>query len=234
MTTTLSPHLLRRALLLLASLGLLAAAPACGGDDKKDPTTCTAGTAGCECAAGGECGTGLVCGADNMCSAPACTAGTTGCECTASGTCSDASDECGSDNMCGPKTTCTGELGCACDGTTCDEGLTCNGGLCTQANALFVTLSGGDARACDLRIKTTGRKVKDVSFPAGFRGKMRTRDLDTAIAVIRTTDTAMDGVAVGLVFDGDDAVADGEATLESATCYDRLGAATTAVSATLD
>ncbi len=220
----------------LARVAVLAAILAlpmmgCPDDDGVDPD-CTAGTAGCECGAGSECATGLVCNSSNMCEAEACTPGETGCECATGDTCTSSSDECTA-GVCGPRTSCEGELGCACDGGSCDTGLTCEADVCTADNVVLISLSGGDARACDLVVETTGRKVADISFPAGYRGKMRTRDLKTAIAVIRTADTAIDGVTAALVFEGDDAVADGEASVTTTSCYGRLGAADSGVTATI-
>jgi|GEM_PF-3305728 len=222
-----------RSLAAAAAVTLLAGAGLGGCPDDDTTPTCTAGSEGCECAAGGECESGLTCGADDLCVAESCTPGTTGCTCAAGDTCTDSSDECLSDNTCGPRTSCQGELGCACDGGSCDAGLTCSADLCTQSNAVLVSLDGGDARACDLLIETTGRKVSEVSFPAGYRGKMRTRDGKTAISLIRTQDTAVTGVAVAVIFDGDDAVADGEASVVRATCYDRLGTADSGVTASI-
>jgi len=156
---------------------------------------------------------------------------------------------CGGDSNGGDKdtsdtTACTpGEKDCACTSSgTCDDGLVCEANVCVTevvtptcdtANCLELTLSGGDARACDVLVTTTGRKVAEVVYPEGSRGAMRTRDLRTAVSVIATSDAALTGVVAKVVFEGDAAVADTEASVARATCYDKTGAAATGVTATL-
>ncbi len=217
-------RLLVIAMLLLAT-SLLAV---CGDDDEATPSqpTCTLGQEGCACTTAGTCdatdadGNALGCSA-NVC--VECTAGDTGCACAAGGLCSDPSDECSEQNICRPATDCTGEVGCECyPDNTCDGALTCIGGLCTVENGVFISLSGGDARACDLLI-TADRNVDDVVFVAGVRGRMRTRNETTALALIRTEDTALSGVVATVVFEGSDEATADDISSVAATCYDRLG-----------
>lgn len=226
------------ALLCVASLSLAA----CGGDDSAasgdsdagqdvstgdmgdDVAACTTGEAGCECADDDGCNDGLSCSDVGVCEVEAtCTPGDTGCTCLSDGTCSDAADECVAD-ACTPRTECLGELGCACAGGSCDDGLTCEDGVCTVGRGLRLTIAGGDTRACDVVVTAPDTFLDDVVFPAGVRGRMRTRNERTAIALIRTSDTALDGTLATLVFAGfDDIEADAVSAIE-ATCYDRLGA----------
>lgn len=213
--------------------------PDAGGDT--DPG-CTTGEENCVCATGGEClptnaaGETLVCSSDNVCVTedvtPECTPGDTTCPCTEAGECNDPSDECGAETTCVPRTNCDGELGCACNAGACDSGLACVAEVCTMPSGLGVTLSGGDARGCDLLIETTGRNLADVVFVAGTRGRMQTRNERTAVSVIRTEDSALTGVVATLVFeDGEEATADDISSI-SATCYDRTGSLVTDVSPT--
>ncbi|MFO0748157.1 MAG: hypothetical protein U1F43_21235 [Myxococcota bacterium] len=152
---------------------------------------------------------------------------------------------CGGDGN-GTKPTCTaGTEDCACaTGNTCGTGLTCEANVCvpdevvtpdcgTAVNCMAVTVPSGDARACDLVVQTTGRKVAEVVYPTGMKGAMRTRDLKTAIAVIKTDDSALTGVVAKVMFEGDAAVAGGEASVAKTTCYDKTGAPLTGITATL-
>lgn len=153
-----------------------------------------------------------------------CTLGETTCACNA-GACSDPSDEC-TGGVCLPRTDCAGELGCACnDDRTCDDGYTCSDDLCRIGNGVALRLTGGDARACDVVLLSQGRQVQDVVFPAGTRGRMRTRNERTAIAVIRTADAALEGIVGTVVFEGADDVALSEIESLTSSCYGRLGAA---------
>ena len=201
-----------------------------GGEDTGgEDTACTLGDLGCECAAGNECSGDLVC-VEGVCEEDTgCTVGDTGCACASGDTCTDASDECVA-GTCQPRTECVGELGCACgEGDVCDAGLVCASDVCESADGTLIELSGGDARACDILVEAPGVKIQDVVFPAGYRGRMRTRDDSTAIAVIRTEDSAMSGVVAALVFE-DEGDAD-DVTSVSVTCYDRLGQAADGVTA---
>lgn len=212
--------------LALASFLFVAAC----GSDPNTTTECTAGEKDCECREGNLCDGELVCQND-LCVDASCTPGATGCACLSDDTCTSTSDACEND-VCGPRTSCEGELGCACEDGACDAGLTCSNDLCTASNAVLLTVSGGDARACDVLVQTTGRKVAEVTFPAGVRGKMRTRDLKTAVALIRTSDTALGGVVAAITFEGDEPVADSEAGVATTQCYDRAGAPAAGVTVT--
>lgn len=202
--------------------------------DSNPATTCEPGSTGCACNAGACTGNGpdgqpLSCSAENVC-VTQCTPGALGCVCDAKGECADAGDECAS-NVCSPKSDCTGELACACNAGACGEGLLCEADVCTATNALLVTLSGGDARACDLKVTTSSRRVVDVVFPAGVRGRSQMRDGVAAVSLIRTLDTPLAGTVAALVFEGADAT---DASLVSelkSTCYGRTGAADAAASA---
>ncbi len=159
-----------------------------------------------------------------------CDPGSEGCACRSGGTCDTADDEgnelvCSTGNVCVEEgsTDCTGGLECICgEGDTCDTGLSCEGGVCTLANGLVLTLEAGDARACDVRLETT-RDVVDVFYPEGVRGEHRSRDAVAAIALMRTADTALAGTIAVLAFGGDDATSAEDVTALSATCYGRLG-----------
>ena len=159
-----------------------------------------------------------------------CTLGTTDCACRSGGGC-DAPLVCGTDNVCGPEGACVGSLACACDGTSCDAGLSCSDDVCTLANAVMLTLSGGDTRACDLVVTTT-RDVADVVFPAGVRGHMWTRDHRTTIALMRSGDAALAGVVAAVVFTDDDAVVSSDVISVTTTCYDRRGLTASGVTVT--
>lgn len=193
--------------------------PDAGDDDTQD---CTTGTLNCDCDAG-ACEGELVCEADVCVEPEACTPGDTGCECLGDGTCNDPSDACDDDNVCRPRTDCAGELGCDCDAGACDEGLTCEDGTCTVANGVLVTLTGGDARACDVLVDSATRQTESVVFPAGLRGRHRARGERTAISLIRTEDSAVSGVVAAIVFEGDVEASADDIGAVSATCYDRLG-----------
>ena len=203
-----------------AALALCLAFAACG-DSSSSSADGTDGVDGTDGADGSD-------GADGT-DGTGCTPGDTGCACADGDTCSDASDAC-TEGVCAPRTDCSGELGCPCDGGSCDEGLSCENDVCVASNSQVVTLSGGDARACDLVIMTNGRKVSEVTFPAGVRGRFKTRNEKTSVALIRTNDTALSGSVAAVTFDGDDA-ASGEIQTVTATCYDRLGAADSGVTA---
>jgi hypothetical protein len=226
------------ALLLLASLSLAAcgeddSAASTGSDTGQDVSTgdmgddiagCTTGEAGCACANDDACADGLTCSDTGVCEVEdTCTPGDTGCTCLSDDTCSDAADECVAD-VCTPRTECLGELGCACTGGSCDDGLTCEDDVCTVGRGLRLTIAGGDTRACDVVVTAPDTFLDDVVFPAGVRGRMRTRNERTAIALIRTSDTALSGTLATLVFAGFDEVEADVVSAVEATCYDRLGA----------
>lgn len=162
---------------------------------------------------------------------PGCNPGSEGCACLAGGTCDAADDDgnalvCSSGNVCVEEgaTDCTGELGCVCGaGDVCDSGLTCEGGVCALGSGLVLTIEAGDARACDLRLETT-RDVVGAFFPEGVRGELRARDGVAAIALMRTTDTALGGNIATIAFEGDVAADAEVVTSLSTTCYGRLGA----------
>lgn len=198
-----------------------------------DQPSCTAGTQGCECAAGDECVAGLTCVA-NVCDV-ACTAGSLNCICAAGNTCSNASDECVA-GTCVPRTGCDGELGCPCDagGGCTDAGASCVDSTCRIPNGVLVEVSGGDARACDVVVETlSGRFVDSATFVAGVRGQTRVRNERGSVALIRTEDSALEGVVGTLVLDGPDAADPADVTIRSASCYGRLGAADAAATVTL-
>lgn len=188
-----------------------------------DSTSCE-GEEGCACLDDGTCDEDLVCSDANVCESAEepCTPGTTSCECLGDGTCSDASDECSPENLCEPRTTCVGELACACDaGETCEDGLECADGYCTSETSVLVVLTGGDARACDVLVDTPDHMASDVQHPAGVRGQYRARGARTAMAIIRTADSKLEGAAAAIIFDS--AVSAGDVGAISATCYDRTG-----------
>lgn len=153
---------------------------------------------------------------------------------------------CSDDKKENPEPECTpGEEDCTCaTGNECLDGLVCEANKCVPEqvvtpdcgdakNCMAISLTGGDARACDLLVATTGRKVDEVVYPTGFKGAMRTRDLQTAIAVIVDGDVALTGTVAKVMFEGDAAVAAGEASVSKTTCYDKTGAAASGVTATI-
>lgn len=211
---------------------LVAALAACGGnggnnnddgsDAGGDTTECTPGTLDCACD-GEVCGAGLVC-SDGMCTTdPECVPGDSFCPCADDGTCNEAGDVCGNDNICRPDEGCAGELGCACDGgDTCDDGLACIDGVCVTPVGGALTVTGGDARACDVVFESGGRFIEDVAFPDGIVGTMRTRTGRTALAFYGIADDALSGSVATVVFVGPE---DEPSAVEglTATCYDRAG-----------
>lgn len=159
-----------------------------------------------------------------------CVPGSEGCACSAGGVCDAADDEgnalvCSAGNVCVEEgaTDCTGELGCLCgEGDTCDDGLSCTGGVCELSSGLVLAIDAGEARACDLRIESR-RVIAGAFFPDGVRGELRARDTAAAIALMRTEDTALDGAIVTLALEGDEPAAEDDIESLSATCYGRLG-----------
>lgn len=186
-----------------------------------------AGQLDCACD-NGSCNGDLVC-TDNVCTQDC--AGELNCACN-DGSCNDGL-EC-IDDTCSPRQTCDGELGCACNNGACNDDLECIDDVCRSAGALLVTISGGDARACDLRITTGDRRVKESTFPAGILGKSASRNEINALALIRTEDSALSGVVAVLEFEGDDPVNSDLVTNIETTCYDRLGNAVDDVSANVE
>lgn len=228
--------MIRRTFVLTGLVASLAVLGACGGSgsgggdgsgdgpDAGDTGTCTPGDEGCACLEDDTCGDGLVCEA-GVCEAPTdCAPGASLCACGEGDSCDEPNDVC-VEGICTPRDTCDGELGCACiDDTTCDDGLTCDGGVCTLEGAVLVTLTGGDARGCDLMLETDGLHVDDVVFPAGVYGRLRTRNERAALSIIRAEDEPLTGVVAAVVFADADADT-ATITSLSATCFDRTGAA---------
>ena len=161
-----------------------------------------------------------------------CTAGATGCACRVGGGCDDGL-LCSLANLCVPAGSCDGRLGCACSAGACDSGLVCASDVCTVANGVLLALRGGDARACDLAVTTTGRRVAAVVFPDGIRGHRWTRDTRTTIALMRSADEALGGPVAAIVFEGDGAAASALVSDLKVTCYDRHGAPDTAAAITV-
>lgn len=162
-----------------------------------------------------------------------CVVGSAGCACRPGGGCDDGLS-CDGASLCVAAEECQGGLGCACSAGACDEGLACSADTCGVARGVVLRVTGGDARACDLTIITTGRHVARVVYPPGVRGHMWTRDARTAVALMRAADAALSGVVAAVVFDGDEPGRKELVGSLTATCYDRHGARDAAATVTAE
>ncbi len=181
-------------LALLLSLGACGPCRPGGGQDA-GPTTRGLNEA---CDANNTCGmagNAMLSCIGGTCQRSDCLSGVTNCPCGANNSCQDTTVMCVGGTCVDPGCM-VGTSGCPCDNGACQGGLMCSNNICRAGGESGLTISGMDARGCDVLLADPDHAVLGVRFGTTVEGKWLRRNDRVATSFVNKTNTAFSGGAV--------------------------------------
>jgi len=113
-----------------------------------------------------------------------------------------------------------GSEGCACSaGDRCDDGLTCDHGVCGQGATLAPLAFPAQARSCELLLREHGAAVLSIAFASDTAGSFVREAPRVAVALHALSDAPMGELEVHVTGGGD------RPTTERTHCFDASGEA---------